>query len=228
MSNFTVSVVIPVYNEEKHIEKCLESLMLQTVKPNEIIVVNNNSTDKTVETVKKFKVILINEEKKGITPARNAGFNKAKSDIIARTDGDTRLPPYWIAKIKENLENSDILAVSGPAYYFDLPRGMKISYWSTSIFFKFLKRKIKTDCLFGPNMAIKKTAWEKVKGDTCLVDKLVHEDIDLAIHLSKYGRIKFDSKMIVATSAERWKKPYSYLEYSYRLAKMLRRHNIKI
>ena len=67
-----------------------------------------------------------------------------------------------------------------------------------------------------------------VKKDLCRHDSLVHEDIDLGIHLAKYGKIKFDSKLIVATSAKRWKKPYSYLEYTYRLAKMLGKHKIAI
>src|SRR3989304_3585243 len=61
-----VSVVIPVYNEEKYIKNCLDSLMNQTEKPDEIIVVDNNCTDKTVSIVKKYKRIKIIQEKKTI------------------------------------------------------------------------------------------------------------------------------------------------------------------
>src|ERR1035437_9820650 len=87
-----VSVVIPAYNEEKYIGACLDSLMDQKEKPDEIIVVNNNSTDNTAKIVKKYPVRLINEEQQGMIPARNRGFNEAKFEIIARTDADTILP----------------------------------------------------------------------------------------------------------------------------------------
>ncbi len=228
MKDLTLSVVIPAFNEEKTIGKCLTSLKKQKVQPDKIIVVNNNSTDNTAAIARKFDVIVLQEKKQGMIPARNTGFDIVKSDIIARTDADTMVPPYWVAKIKEHFSSDDIIGVSGPAYYFDLPKGVRISYWSTNMFFRLLKKKLKTDCLFGPNMAIRRSAWEKVRNEICLKDSLVHEDIDLAVHLAHYGKIKFDPKLIVATSAQRWKKPYSYIEYSYRLAKMLRRHNIDL
>ena len=62
-----VSVVIPVYNEKKRIKKCLDSLLSQSEKPDEIIVVDNNSTDSTVSIVRKYKgVNLVHEKKQGI------------------------------------------------------------------------------------------------------------------------------------------------------------------
>lgn len=228
MKDISITVIIPAYNEEKTIAKCLTSVLRQKVKADEIVVVNNNSTDKTVEIAKSFSVRVIDEKKQGMISARNAGFDYVKSDIIARTDADSMVPQNWIAKIKELFLQRDVLAVSGPAYFFDLPGTVKLSYLSSRLLFKLVEKRIKTDCLFGPNMALRKSAWEKVRKEVCTTDALVHEDIDLAIHLSKYGKIKFDSKLIIATSARRWKKPYSYLEYSYRLAKMLRKHKIKI
>lgn len=223
-----VSAVIPVYNEEKYIEKCLIALFNQKEKADEIIVVDNNCTDKTIDIAKKFNIKIIHETEQGMIPARNRGFDEARYEIIARTDADTRVPATWVKQIKENFRNPDIIALSGPEYFYDIPRGIRISYWSSLIYFKLIKKGIKTDVLLGPNMAIRKNIWEKVKNDICLEDALVHEDIDLAIHSAQYGKIKLDRKLMVATSGRRWKKPYSYLEYSQRLAKMLRKHNFRL
>ncbi len=225
-----VSVVIPVYNEEAYIGKCLKSLMNQEEQPDEIIVVNNNSTDRTEEIVKRYPVTIIVEKKKGIIPARNKGFNTAKGDIIARTDGDTIVPPDWIKKIKKSFADEKLMALSGPANYYPLPDAVQMKNWQTIAVLQSFKKVLGHDCLFGPNMAIRKSVWEKVKDDVCLDDAEVHEDIDLAIHIAPFGKIKFDKNMIVSSSWRRWKKLESYFEYPYRGVKSVGRHkkmNIK-
>lgn len=108
-----VSVVIPAFNEAEFLDACLNSLTKQTEPPDEIIVVNNNSTDNTVKIAKKYDVRIVNEKKQGMISARNSGFNKAKFDIIARTDADTILPPSWIKKIKNGFKDKDLVALSG-------------------------------------------------------------------------------------------------------------------
>lgn len=97
-----VSVVIPAYNEEKFIKKALKSVTNQLVDADEIIVVNNNSSDKTVEITRSFSVRIIDEKKQGMISARNTGFDNAKYDIIARIDADVQVPPDWIQRIKRN------------------------------------------------------------------------------------------------------------------------------
>src|SRR6266567_2953645 len=93
-----ISVVIPVYNEEKYLGKCLDSLMRQNVKADEIIVVDNNSTDNSVAIAKKYPIRVVFEKTQGMIPARNHGFNEARYEIIARTDADTILPVNWIKR----------------------------------------------------------------------------------------------------------------------------------
>jgi len=117
-----VSVVIPVYNEEKYIENCLNSLMKQEEKPDEIIVVDNNCTDQTIFCVKKYRDIkIIKEKKQGIIAARNAGFNHAQGDIIARCDADAIMPKNWVKKIKNDFaENKKIVAVTPVFQLFDI------------------------------------------------------------------------------------------------------------
>ena len=80
---YVISVVIPTYNEEKDIGLCLSSLKEQSYKNLEVIVVDDGSTDKTREIVKKFKKIkLIEGEHKGPGFSRNIGARHAKGDIL--------------------------------------------------------------------------------------------------------------------------------------------------
>lgn len=220
-----VSVVVPAYNEEKYIEKCLQGLTHQVEAPDEIILIDNNSTDKTVSIAKKFPGVTIIEEKmQGMIPARNKGFDTAQYDIIARTDADTVVPTDWIAKIKKKFADSDMLAISGPAHFYGIPDIIQKNNWPSQWNFRFFKQLRKHNFLFGPNMAIRKSAWEKVRDEVCLNDKDVHEDMDLAIHLAKYGKIVFDPDLIVNSSSRRIRKLASYIEYPYRHVKTFRKH----
>jgi|SRR3989338_1379299 len=224
----TISVVIPARNEEHFIGTCLKSLMNQEVMPDEIIVVNNNSTDKTSEVLKEYPVKVVMSHEPGIAKTRTRGFNEAKSDIIARTDADSQIPRDWIKKIKNHFEHESIDAVFGPIYYLDFP--IKATFYSE--FFVYLMRIIQGHhTIIGPNMAITKKIWDKVKSQTCEDDHKVHEDIDLGYHINAVGgKIVYDRSMIVATSGRRIKgNMLSFFgEYPIRLFKTLEIHkNVK-
>jgi glycosyltransferase involved in cell wall biosynthesis len=77
-----VSVIIPCFNEEAVLANCLEALRAQTSVPLEVIVVDNNSSDKTALIAKKFGVKVVQEKQQGLIPARNKGFSVAKGDIL--------------------------------------------------------------------------------------------------------------------------------------------------
>jgi glycosyltransferase involved in cell wall biosynthesis len=224
-----ISVVIPVFNEEKYIKNCLNCFVKQTIKADEIIVVDNNCTDQTINFVKQFEkklpIKIIKEKISGIIFARNKGFEKATSDILVRTDADTKQPKNWLEIIKKNFLNSkDIDALTGPVVFYDLP--LKSPFYSKLLIYGF---KVLTGSypIFGPGMAIRKKAWIKVKNKLCLDDKQVHEDFDLAIHLHKNNlKIAYDKSFISYTSGRRIKQnPRSFFgEYSLRLARMIFTH----
>jgi len=223
ISNMKISVVIPAYNEEKYIGKCLESIANQIEKPSEIIVVDNNCTDKTIEIAKSFNnVTIVKEEKQGMIFARNAGFDSAKYEILARTDVDTILPPDWISKIKEDFKDPDLGGLSGPTSYFKTPLMSDISRSVVLLYFYIVGLMIGNTPLLGPNMAIRKSLWEKIKKDVCLDDHKVHEDIDLSIHLAKIAKIKIDKNLTIRTLRGRWSKLLT--EYIVRLIKMTVSH----
>lgn len=224
-----VSVIIPAYNEEKYIGACLESLTTQQVKADEIIVVNNNSTDKTAAIAKKFGVKIVNEKEQGMIQARNRGFDEAAFEVIARTDADTIVPPDWIKKIKKHFKDTELVALSGPTDFYDIPSQLsKRTIMNVhKTYLHLMKQILKHDCLFGPNIAIRKSAWKKIKGEVCLDHSKVHEDIDLALHISPHGKILLDTNLEVSSSFRRFRsldKIDSYFDYPYRVLTSIRKH----
>lgn len=225
--NINISVVIPVFNEEQHISSCLDSLIKQEVKPDEIIIVDNNSTDKSMRLAKKYPMRIVSEKKQGMIYARNTGFNTASYEIIVKCDADTIVPFDWIKRIKHNFEKEKIDALSGPIYFNDLPL-VNESTLPTRVYAQFMKTIQRHETLLGPNMALTKKIWEIIKNEVCLDDKKVHEDIDLAIHIKQHhGKIKFDPELKVYTSGRRIKNnPLSFfVEYPIRVLKTLKSHN---
>ena len=207
-----ISVVIPAFNEEKRIEACLKSIASQTYKPLEVIVVDNNSTDKTAKIAKSFGAQVIIEKQQGVTYARNRGFEIAKGEIIARTDADTIVPSNWLERINDHFEKDKKLdAVSGPAIF-----GLRFFTPIVRLLvFEANKRIFGHYGLYGPNFAIKKSAWERVKNEVCMDDERVHEDTDIAIHIGKEGKIGYDPKLKVKTSARRLRKSPTSLLVMY-------------
>jgi glycosyltransferase involved in cell wall biosynthesis len=186
----TLSIIIPVYNESGHIAGCLKSIQKQTVKPTEVIVVDNNSTDDTVKIAKKFKFVkVIKESQQGIVHARNAGFNFAKSTILARVDSDSRLPKDWVAKIINFYEDPIHLrnyAWTSDAYWYNASNPIVYSWVSSQIVFRFNRFILGHYPLWGSSMAISSQSWKQVKNKVCLRND-IHEDLDLSIHLHHLG-----------------------------------------
>jgi glycosyltransferase involved in cell wall biosynthesis len=109
-----ISIVIPVYNVEKTIGECLSSLIDQTRKPDEIIVVDDGSKDLTKEIASKFKnVIFLEKEHKGPASARNFGAKKAKGEILLFTDSDCTLDKNWVSEMVKPFEDKETVGVQG-------------------------------------------------------------------------------------------------------------------
>lgn len=211
-----VSVVIPAYNEEKHIAQTLQHVFQQTRPADEVIVVDNNCTDKTADIARSLGATVIHEASQGLTPARNTGFDVAIGDIIARTDADTMVPPTWIEHIERSfMENDELVGLSGPIAYYDLKTTDAQITLLTKLFKEVCKVIYGNTIMIGPNYALRKSAWEKIKNDVCMDDSQTHEDIDISIHLSKVGRILFDKNLVVQTSGRRIKNNPSSFFFGY-------------
>jgi glycosyltransferase involved in cell wall biosynthesis len=101
-----VSVVIPAYNVQEYIIECLNSVIQQTLREIEILVVNDGSSDKTQELIAKFidqkndnRLILINQQNQGLSAARNSGAKKAIGEYLFFLDGDDWLQPNALERM---------------------------------------------------------------------------------------------------------------------------------
>ncbi|OGK64582.1 hypothetical protein A2313_04080 [Candidatus Roizmanbacteria bacterium RIFOXYB2_FULL_41_10] len=210
-----VSVVVPVYNEEAIIGKCLKAIFSQSEPADEVILVDNNCTDNSMKIAKKYPVRIIKEKQQGISYARNKGFDRAKYEIIARTDSDVTVNPNWIERIKFNFKAQKIDALAGTVSFPNL-----IGSWGANLLFDLIKlAQGNRQSLFGLNMAISKTMWQKVRTHVIMDNKQVHEDLDLALWVwACGGKIILDKNLVAQSSSRRIVgNPYSFfVEYPRR------------
>jgi glycosyltransferase involved in cell wall biosynthesis len=200
-----ISVIIPAFNEEKFLGNCLLSLKEQDFKDFEIVVVDNNSTDKTVEIAKKFGVILVSEKNQGVAFARNKGAKIAKGDILAFTDADTILPKNWLSRIKEEFErDKELIAFGGSCEFYSGPISARLASKFLLKPFLFLDKFFSGGFnLMGCNMAIKRGAFFKVGGFN--ENLKLNEDVEISYRLRKIGKVKFDPNFKVKTSGRRFR-----------------------
>lgn len=110
-----VSVVVCTYNAERTLDSCLASLERLNYPNYEVIVVNDGSTDASLEIARKYDYIrLITQENKGLSVARNVGIAAAEGEIIAYTDSDCVADPDWLIYLVDKFLSSGLSAVGGP------------------------------------------------------------------------------------------------------------------
>lgn len=137
-----ITVIVPAYNEEKLIYRCLESLVLQDPLPDEILVVDNASTDTTAAIVQDFmnaytdvNIHLIHEPTKGCHHARETGWRAAEGDVIVHVDADEIFPDGWMANIHQALDNHpDVAAMCGTIRFENAP----FPVWVTQVLYNLI------------------------------------------------------------------------------------------
>lgn len=218
-NSLTLSFIIPVYNEESHLQACLESIASQSVMPDEVIVVDNNSTDNTAKIAKSFPfVTLIHEKEQGLIPARNKGFKAAKSDILARLDADSILNKDWVVTAKKAFEDESIDAITGPALTFIDPHfpNLQSTFWS-KVYLWHSKAVFRFQILWGPNMALRRTAWLGIEDELCTKDHAVHEDQDISVVLTAHNKkLVLVNELVMKTDGRRLAYLPKALEYQKR------------
>ena len=111
----SVSIIVPVYNGERFIGKCIESLLAldYPADKREIIIVDNNSKDRTSEIVKQYPVQYLLEKKQGACCARNTGYRNAVFPLVAFTDSDCIAEKTWIRELAKHFQDETVGGCGG-------------------------------------------------------------------------------------------------------------------
>lgn len=104
-----ISIIVPVYNAEKTIDKCIESIIHQTYENIELILVNDGSKDSSLKICSQYasndmRIHVIDSENKGVSEARNIGLKEASGDYILFCDSDDFVSPYWAETMRSKYE----------------------------------------------------------------------------------------------------------------------------
>ncbi len=235
MPALTLSVVIPVYNEEKYLKRCIDALLDQGESVNEIVIVDNNSSDESLSILKKYaekfeKIKVISESAPGVVHARNAGFKTSTGSMIGRIDADTVVSAGWAKTIIEFFESHEgVSAATGLSYLYETPIS---NYRTRSIDRQIERGKIKDGrslpMLQGNNMAIRREVWDSVSKLLDPSDEL-HEDIDLTMCLihEKLEIVQLLGMRAEISGRRSWTSPLEYASYVSASRRTYARHGIK-
>lgn len=210
-----VSIIIPAYNEEKLLPKCLKSIFAANPPDDyEVIVANNASTDRTGEVARNFSgVKVVDEPRKGTNQAREAGFRASSGDILVYFDADTVIPKDWF-RTAQNIFESDpgLIAITGPYQYGVASKTARVLVWIYDHIIisglEWIWQKIFRQggvMIVGGNFAVKRKSLEQIGGfDTSI--KFYGDDTDLTRRLAEIGKIKFFRNLSVYSSPRRFEK----------------------
>ena len=210
-----LSFVVPAYNEEAYLPACLESILAQTRDLGddvEIIVVNNASTDRTREVALGYPgVTVVDEPRKGLTFARQAGFAASTGELIANVDSDSRLTPGWVETVLTTFAREPkMVSLSGPFIYYDLSPSQRVSvqifYLVAFLVYAINRWVLRAGSMVqGGNFVLRRDALEKIGGfDTTIA--FYGEDTDVARRMHQVGEVKFTFRLRMFSSARRLKK----------------------
>ncbi len=119
MKNTNISIYVPVYNGEKTIERCINSILEQSIKPSNILILNDSSTDNTLEILKKYEGLIrikSNLSNLGLSYSRNIAVNELKTRYIASIDADVELDKYWLEILYSNILKNNATLAGGRMY----------------------------------------------------------------------------------------------------------------
>jgi len=178
-----VSVIIPLFNEEKWIGEVITKL-LQIDYPKdkyEIIVVDNGSTDNSLEVVKKFDVTIINDPSSKVGGVRNTGTEIAKGEIYAFLDSDCLVGDQWLSAAVKTFKDSNVGAVGGSLLLRENPSWVEKAWAINNV-----AKEGKTSSLMGGSFILKADLFNRVGK----FDKLINagEDTKLSNRITQKGK----------------------------------------
>ena len=207
----TISVIVCAYNEEHYLGPCLKSLQAQSRPPDEIIVIDNASSDRTGQVARAVAgVRVVDEPRKGLVIARERGRQEAAGEVLVYVDADCRAPRTWLARIERRFaRDPSLIALSGNYRFYDwdwwgraLLRAYELTLGpATHVLVKYILRI--GVVFYGGNFAVRRDALVAIDGfDTSI--EFHGEDTNLGRRLSRVGRVELRYDCFLYTSARRY------------------------
>ena len=208
----TISVIVCAFNEASYLGPCLQSLSLQSRPPDQLLVVNNASTDDTLQVAASMPgVTVVDEPRKGLVVARETGRLAATGDLLAYLDADCRAPREWLARVQRRFaDDPSLVAMSGPYRFYDwdwrgrfLIRAYDLTLAPLTQLVVYRLLGIGT-IFYGGNFAVRREALAAIGGFDTRIE-FHGEDTNLGRRLVPVGRIALAGECWLGTSARRYR-----------------------
>lgn len=200
----TLSVVIPCLNDGELLRECLASLQKQTIAADEIIVVDNGSTDDSVNIAEAAGALVIHEPRRGITWASAAGYDAAAGDVIVRIDADVTVDPDFLARYHSTWDHAatttgrTVVAITGTGT-FNLRdgAGQRIADLYLGAYRTTTRLALGHFPIFGSNCSINRQWWLDVCSGINLANTFVHEDMYFSFFVRPHETIWYQQDLSV-------------------------------
>jgi glycosyltransferase involved in cell wall biosynthesis len=208
----TITAIVCAYNEARFLPACLYSLRAQTRPPDEILVIDNASTDATGAVARAVPgVRVVEEPAKGLVIARETARRTATGAVLAYVDADCRAPLMWLERVEQRfVRESGAVAITGPYRYYDWDRSGRLLIRLYDLLVAPPTHFLVHDMLalgailYGGNFAVRTEALAQIGG----FDKRIEfhgEDTNLGRRLTPIGRVVVCPECWVWTSARRYR-----------------------
>lgn len=200
----TAGVVIPCLNDAAMLRDCLLALTHQNRLPDEIVVVDNGSTDNSVEVAHSFGARVLHEPVRGIWPASATGFDTIGTDLIFRVDADSLPKPDWLEEgVRQFADDPQLDLLVGPGDFY----GDKAwaNWVGTNLYVGALRPiwnpYLGHACPFGSNLGFRKEVWAQIRNQVTKHTAEVHDDMDMGYHIEPWMNTKYNHYWRMPVSA---------------------------